>query len=101
MPLKYIFKGCFFMDEAIRQNSNIIIENRKRVNISGVKECVSFDDETVMLETALGNLTLKGEKLHIINFDTKSGDFSLEGKIFAVAYTGNQNGGSFFGRLFK
>lgn len=89
------------MDEVIKQNSNIIIENRKKVNISGVKECVSFDDETVILETALGNLTLKGEKLHIINFDTKSGDFSLEGKIYAVAYTANQSGGSFFGRLFK
>lgn len=101
MPLKYIFKGCFFMDEVIKQNSNIIIENRKKVNISGVKECVSFDDETVILETVLGNLTLKGEKLHIINFDTKSGDFSLEGKIYAVAYTSNQNGGSFFSRLLK
>lgn len=89
------------MDEVIKQNSNIIIENRKRVNISGVKECVSFDDETVILETVLGNLTLKGEKLHIINFDTKSGDFSLEGKIFAIAYTASQNSGSFFGRLFK
>ncbi len=89
------------MDEVIKQNSNIIIENRKKVNISGVRECVSFDDETVMLETVLGNLTLKGEKLHIINFDTKSGDFSLEGKIHALAYTANQSGGSFFGRLFK
>ena len=89
------------MDEIIKQNSNIIIENRKRVNVSGVKECVSFDDETVILETMLGNLTLKGEKLHIINFDTKSGDFSLEGKIYAVAYTANTSGVSFFSKLFK
>jgi len=89
------------MEEIIRQNSNVIIENRKRLNITGVKECVSFDDETVILDTALGTLTLKGEKLHIINFDTKTGDFSLEGKLFALAYTQNQNGGSFFGRLFK
>lgn len=89
------------MDDTVRQNSNIIIENRKQVNISGVKECVSFDDETVILETVLGNLTIKGEKLHIINFDTKTGDFSLDGKIYAVAYTVSQNGGSFFSRIFK
>ena len=89
------------MDDALRQSSNLIIENRNRVNISGVRECLSFDDETVILETVLGNLTLKGEKLHIVNFDTKSGDFSLEGKIFAVAYTKNQNNGSFFNRIFK
>lgn len=89
------------MEEIIKQNSNIIIENRKRVSITGVKECVSFDDETVILETVLGNLTVKGERLHIINFDTKTGDFSLEGNFFAIAYTSSQNGGSFFSRLFK
>ena len=59
-----------------------------------------FDDETVILDTALGNLTVKGENLHIINFDTKTGDFSLEGKVIAVAYTQKQ-GSSFLGRLFK
>ena len=89
------------MEEIIKQNNNIIIENRKRINISGVKECLSFDDETVMLETTLGGVTIKGEKLHIINFDTKTGDFLLEGKLHAVAYTQNQSGGSFFGKLFK
>lgn len=89
------------MEEIIKQNSNIIIENRKRVSVSGVKECVSFDDETVILETSLGNLTIKGERLHIINFDTKTGDFLLEGNFFATAYTASSNGSSFFGRLFK
>ena len=48
------------MDEIIKQSSNLIIENRKRVNITGVKECMFFDDETVILDTALGNLTVKG-----------------------------------------
>lgn len=89
------------MEETVKQNSNIIIENRKDVNISGVRECLSFDDETVILDTALGQLTIKGEKLHIINFDTKTGDFSLEGILFALAYTQKQNGGSFFGRIFR
>ncbi len=88
------------MEEIIKQNSNIIIENRKNFNATGVKECVSFDDETVILDTVLGILTLKGEKLHIINFDTKTGDISVEGKIYALAYT-VQNSGSFFGRLFR
>lgn len=89
------------MDEIIKQNSNIIIENRKGINVSGVKECLSFDDETVVLDTVLGQLTIKGEKLHINNFDTKTGDFSLDGKLFALAYTQKQNGGSFFGRIFR
>lgn len=89
------------MDEVIKQNSNLIIENRKRINITGVKECIFFDDETVILDTVLGDLTIKGEKLHIINFDTKTGEFLLEGKLIALAYTQKQSGGSFLGRLFK
>ncbi len=89
------------MDEIIKQNSNIIIENRKGISVSGVKECLSFDDETVVLDTVLGQLTIKGEKLHINNFDTKTGDFSLDGKLFALAYTQKQNTGSFFGRIFR
>lgn len=101
MPLKYIFKGCFILEEIIKQNSNVIIENRKGLNVSGVRECISFDDETVILDTVLGLLTVKGEKLHIINFDTKTGDFSLEGKIHALAYTSQNNSTGFFSRLFK
>ncbi len=88
------------MEETIKQNSNIIIENRKKLNISGVKECISFDDETVLLDTSLGTLTVKGEKLHIINFDTKTGEMLIEGKIYALAYT-VKSGGSFWGRIFK
>ena len=55
------------MEEIVKQNSNIIIENRKSLNVSGVRECISFDDETVILDTVLGLLNVKGEKLHIIN----------------------------------
>ena len=88
------------MEEIIKQNSNIIIENRKKINVSGVKECLNFDDETIILQTTLGNLTIKGEKLHILNFDTKTGDLSVEGDFCAMAYT-VASSGSFFSKLFK
>ncbi|MBR5222681.1 MAG: sporulation protein YabP [Clostridia bacterium] len=89
------------MEEIIKQNSNIILENRKSFTASGIRECISFDDETVVLDTALGLLTLKGERLHIINFDTKTGDISIEGKFHAIVYTAQKSGGSFFGKIFK
>ena len=68
------------MDEVIRSNHNIIIEDRKKLTLSGVKDVISFDDETLLLETVLGRLTVKGAGLHIVNFDTASGD------LFAVCY---------------
>ena len=53
------------MEEVIRSNHNIIIEDRKKLTLSGVKDVISFDDETLLLETALGRLTVKGAGLHI------------------------------------
>lgn len=89
------------MDEVIRSNQNIIIEDRKKLTLSGVKDVVSFDDETLLLETVLGRLTVKGAGLHIVNFDTASGDLFAEGKIYAAVYTSDEKNGGFFSRVFR
>ena len=89
------------MDEVIRSNHNIIIEDRKKLTLSGVKDVISFDDETLLLETVLGRLTGKGAGLHIVNFDTASGDLFAEGKIYAAVYTSDEKNGGFFSRVFR
>ena len=89
------------MDEVIRSNQNIIIEDRKKLTLSGVKDVISFDDETLLLETVLGRLTVKGAGLHIENFDTASGDLFAEGKIYAAVYTSDEKNGGFFSRIFR
>ena len=89
------------MDEVIRSNQNIIIEDRKKLTLSGVKDVISFDDETLLLETVLSRLTVKGAGLHIVNFDTASGDLFAEGKIYAAVYTSDEKNGGFFSRVFR
>ena len=89
------------MDEVIRSNHNIIIEDRKKLTLSGVKDVISFDDETLLLETVLGRLTVKGAGLHIVNFDTASGDLFAEGKIYAAVYTSDEKNGGFLSRVFR
>lgn len=89
------------MEEVIRSNHNIIIEDRKKLTLSGVKDVISFDDETLLLETALGRLTVKGAGLHIVNFDTASGDLFAEGKIYAAVYTSEERSCGFFSRVFR
>ncbi len=89
------------MDEVIRSNQNIIIEDRKKLTLSGVKDVISFDDETLLLETVLGRLTVKGAGLHIVNFDTAGGDLFAEGKIYAAVYTSDEKNGGFFSRVFR
>ncbi len=89
------------MDENIRSNNNIIIENRKKFNISGVKDVISFDEETVVLECVLGRLVLKGMGLHIGSFAAETGDLLGEGKVNAVVYTAEEKGGNLFSRIFR
>ena len=91
----------FVLEENIRVNQSVIIENRKKFVISGVKDVISFDDETVMLDTVLGKLVVKGDRLHILNFNNESGDIAGEGKIHAMIYTADEKTGGFFSKLLR
>ena len=90
------------MEDNNRIIQNVILESRKKLNISGVKNVVSFDEETLLLDTTLGRMTVKGEDIKIESFNTSSGDFSAVGTIHAIVYMAGENtGGGFISRLFK
>lgn len=90
------------MEEKVYTEQSIIIENRKKLNISGVKDVLSFDDETLLLDTALGRLTVKGEGLHIISFNTDNGSLTAEGRVHAAVYMSDgKSSGGFVSRLFR
>ncbi len=90
------------MEENITTVQNVIIENRKKLNISGVKEVSSFDDETILLDTVLGKMTIKGELLHIESFNTATSDLTATGKVYAVVYMSEaKTTGGFLSRIFR
>ena len=90
------------MEENSNVYQNIIIESRKKLNISGVKDVTSFDDETILLDTKLGKMTVKGENLHIENFNTEIGDLMATGQIHAVVYMSDgKSSGGFISRIFR
>ncbi len=90
------------MEEINNVFHNIIIEGRKSLNVSGIKEVISFDDETVQLSTVQGRLTVKGENLNIISFNNETGDLSATGTIYAVVYMSDvKQSGSFISKLFR
>ena len=65
---------------------NIILENRNKLSVSGVKDVISFDDELVIIETELGLLTIKGNNLKINKLSIDTGDVSVEGEIANLDY---------------
>ena len=58
---------------------NAILENRQRLQLSGVTDVDSFDEDEIRLFTQLGELTIKGKDLHINEISVESGDVSVEG----------------------
>ncbi|MFT8312784.1 MAG: sporulation protein YabP [Clostridium sp.] len=86
------------------KKSNLVLENRKKLSITGVNEVVSFNDEIIILNTNLGALTIKGNELKMNKLDVQNGDMKITGSINSFAYTGNQsrkNNESIIARLFR
>ncbi len=72
--------------QGIRKNHNAILENRKRLLLSGVTDVDSFNENQMLLFTELGELLIKGKDLHINEMNVETGDFSVEGDIWALIY---------------
>lgn len=85
----------------VRLPHNIIMENRKKLVISGVTQVDSFDDQSVMLATSMGDLTIKGSDLHISQLNVDSGELNITGNIYGMVYSENDRSTGFFSRLFK
>lgn len=87
----------------IKKVQNIILENRKSLTVSGVNDVDSFDEQTVMLYTELGELTIRGEDLHMNQLDVGTGDVSIEGNICSLSYSDEQQhtSGGFMSKLFR
>ena len=86
----------------VKTPHNIIMEQRNKLTITGVTDIDSFDEQTVLLFTGLGELAIRGENLHINRIDVDTGEVNLEGEIDSLTYADNQpNKGGFFGQLFK
>lgn len=70
----------------ISRPHNVVIENRNKLMLTGVKEVESFTDTEIMLFTCLGELKIKGKNLLIGNFNADTGDFSATGEVSAFVY---------------
>ena len=81
---------------------NLVLEDRKMLTVSGVADVDSFDEETVVVFTDLGELTVRGQNLHINRLCVESGELTVEGEIAALIYSQEsvKNGG-FFSKVFR
>ena len=75
--------------------------SRTHAELSGVTEVLSFDENQVVMDTALGLLTVEGEQLHVEKLSLDIGELTLEGTVDSLQYSrGGQKKGSFWSRVF-
>ena len=92
--------GCLLA--AARDALRLALKDRRHLAVTGVSRVISCDENTAVLETPLGNLTIGGQELQIGELSTQSGQVQLSGKIEYLQYAENQqSGGSLLARLFR
>lgn len=86
----------------VKPTHSLILENRKSLAISGVSDVDSFDDQTIVTYTEIGELTIKGSNLHINKLNLEVGELVVSGEISSLFYTDNvSSNGSFISKLFR
>lgn len=87
-------------------NHRLSLDNREEMEITGVMNVESFDDEEVIMETEQGLLAVRGENINIKHLNLEQGEVKITGLIFELAYSeqkgsSRDRGKSFLERIFK
>ncbi len=76
------------------------LEGREKLSLNGVEDVSGFDESLVVLSTAQGELSIRGEQLHIERIDLQSGTLEVRGHIRELSYEEPARSGGLWARLF-
>lgn len=65
---------------------SVILQNRNNVQLAGIKNVITFDEDEVILESEMGCLTILGEELHVTMLNLEQGKVALAGKVRSMEY---------------
>lgn len=81
---------------------NITLEDRERLNITGVNNVDSYNENTIILSTIKGGLNIKGENLNISKLNLDDGSLKISGTINSLIYISKEGAPkNLLERLFK
>jgi len=95
------------MEEKIKQKRShkLNMENRNKIEMTGITDVISFDLNKVVLESDYGVITIKGSNLHVNKLSVEKGELDVDGSITAVDYSEvnsyAKKGESIVNRLFR
>ncbi len=84
----------------------LVLRDRKLLEVRGVTDVVRFDEESVVLSTSCGTLTVEGASLHVQVLNLEQGTVTVEGRVDSMLYfdpepAGKGERGGLFGKLFR
>lgn len=80
---------------------NLILEERSRLTVTGVRRVVRCDPDSAVIETADCVLNLTGAQLSVTALDLERGEAKLSGRVDALEYTEARTPGGLLRRLIR
>ena len=97
--------GGFFMEEKTGLSHQVVLNDRNRGSLTGILDVISFDENTIVLDTDMGMLTIKGKDLHVSRLTLDKGEIDIEGRPDSLVYSSGEgfrkSSQPLFARLFK
>lgn len=74
------------MTEQLHLPHKLTLNGRSELTMTGITEVVSFDEESVIVHTELGTLTVRGQQLQLKTLSTEGGQVAVRGNVEAMFY---------------
>ena len=87
--------------DSLQLPHGLTLNERSRLTMTGVTEVVSFDENSVILHTALGTLTIHGNQLQLKTLSLDGGQVAVSGSVSALIYEETRPAGSWLQRLLR
>lgn len=86
------------LERTLTAPHKLCLEDRRQLNLTGITQVDSFDENVIILQTGSDTLIIRGEGLHLRALD--NGQVRVDGCVSTVAYEAARPTGGFLSRLF-
>ncbi len=83
------------------QEHNLNLKNREELEMSGIEEVITFNEDKIILKSNLGRLDIKGKELNIKKLNLENEEIQIAGYFNSIEYTDKPVNNNIFKRIFK
>ena len=74
-------------DGMTESRQTLVLEDRKSLSISGIRNVDSFDEQRIELSSVMGTIDITGAGMKIAGLDLTAGNILIQGEIDVLAYS--------------